>query len=256
MAMLFQEQSSDKVLNILNSAGLTGISATGNDAYSHSTRKRAYKEQLSTTLKSLSTEERHRTAELVIKGLVQNDESLLQEVNDSLGSIGWTFQKQRLYPLEQSAQEQEAFFRKGEAHDAYVHIRGIIQSATSAVFVVDPYVDDSIYMLFKTVEQERIAIQVLGRARSLSKDFSLEGDKFFQQHTNVSSFDARTTDDIHDRFIVIDHNRVYLLGASIKDAGKKAFAILPIEQGRIVDFILRYLTEVWDSSATVWGDRR
>lgn len=255
-SILFEKQSSDEVLSILNSAGLTGISATGNDAYSHSTRKRAYKAQFFGILKKLDAQERLRTAELVAKDLTENDEALLPKLNEKLAGVGWTFQKQRLFPVERPPQELEAFFKKGEAHDAYVHIRTIVQSATSNIIVIDPFIDDSIYVLLKTLDVRSIRIRVLARERNLPKDFSLEGEKFFEQHTNLSSFEDRATEDIHDRFIVIDNKRVYLLGTSVKDAGKKASAVVPIEQAQIADLILHYLEDVWHSSTELLARSR
>ena len=48
----------------------------------------------------------------------------------------------------------------------------------------------------------------------------------------------KTTTDFHDRFLVIDDQEVYLIGASIKDAGKKSFAITKIEDGKIVQDLI------------------
>ena len=40
----------------------------------------------------------------------------------------------------------------------------------------------------------------------------------------------KITTDFHDRFLIIDDKEVYLIGAPIKDAGKKSFAITKIEK--------------------------
>ena len=46
------------------------------------------------------------------------------------------------------------------------------------------------------------------------------------------------TDKFHDRFIIIDNKELYHCGASIKDLGKKCFAINKIEDGTIIDKII------------------
>ena len=46
------------------------------------------------------------------------------------------------------------------------------------------------------------------------------------------------TKKFHDRFIVIDNKEMYHLGASIKDLGKKCFAINRIEDIEIIEKII------------------
>jgi len=47
------------------------------------------------------------------------------------------------------------------------------------------------------------------------------------------------TEKFHDRFIIIDSKELYHCGASIKDLGKKCFAINKIEDGTIIDKIIK-----------------
>ena len=44
----------------------------------------------------------------------------------------------------------------------------------------------------------------------------------------------------HDRFIVIDNKELYHCGASLKDLGKKCFAISKIEDDEYIDKISNY----------------
>ena len=45
------------------------------------------------------------------------------------------------------------------------------------------------------------------------------------------------TEKFHDRFIIIDKKELYHCGASIKDLGKKCFAINKIENEKIINMI-------------------
>ena len=49
----------------------------------------------------------------------------------------------------------------------------------------------------------------------------------------------------HDRFrfLIIDGAEGYLVGASLKDAGRKSFAVARIEDASIVDAVLGRLSE-------------
>ena len=55
----------------------------------------------------------------------------------------------------------------------------------------------------------------------------------------------RSTDTFHDREIIVDHKQVFVLGASIKDAGKRAFNIVPVEAKPVVDEMIRYVEQEW-----------
>ena len=46
------------------------------------------------------------------------------------------------------------------------------------------------------------------------------------------------TNKFHDRFIVIDNEEMYHLGASIKDLGKRCFGINKIEEEEIIEKII------------------
>ena len=46
------------------------------------------------------------------------------------------------------------------------------------------------------------------------------------------------TNKFHDRFIIIDNKKMYHLGASIKDLGKKCFGINKIEDIEIMEKII------------------
>ena len=76
-----------------------------------------------------------------------------------------------------------------------------------------------------------VLIATAGKGRLSTKDIN----KFNAQYPKLS---VKTTTDFHDRFLVIDDQEVYLIGASIKDAGKKSFAITDIEDGKIVQDLI------------------
>ena len=51
---------------------------------------------------------------------------------------------------------------------------------------------------------------------------NLDIEKFNLQYSNV---EIKKVDNFHDRFIILDDNELYHVGASLKDLGKKCFAI-------------------------------
>jgi hypothetical protein len=132
-----------------------------------------------------------------------------------------------LTPL--SDAEQQAFFATGSDHDAYIHIRAILQTAKANLFIIDPYMDGTIYQVLGTLISAKMTVKIL--TSKVSSDFVLEGRKFVKQHTQFC-LEFRRTKDFHDRFIILDQTKCYLIGASIKDAGNKGFAIVELEDSR------------------------
>lgn len=66
----------------------------------------------------------------------------------------------------------------------------------------------------------------------------LDVDAFNAQYPQLS---VEHTTAFHDRFLVLDKEEGYFVGASLKDAGKKSFAIARIEDAEAVAGILARL---------------
>jgi hypothetical protein len=147
--------------------------------------------------------------------------------------------------IHESAVGREVFFEKGSAHDAYVHIRGILQNARADLFLIDPYMDGSIYQLLGSLSPARLSVKIL--TSKAPADFKLEATKFVKQH-NPFALDIRAARDFHDRFVILDNAKVYLLGASIKDAGNKGFTIVPLEDVATTQFLLDHANQVWTTA--------
>ena len=50
----------------------------------------------------------------------------------------------------------------------------------------------------------------------------------------------------------MDGRQVFVLGASIKDAGKRAFNIVPVEAPPVVEGMIRYAEQEWSSAQKVF----
>ena len=65
----------------------------------------------------------------------------------------------------------------------------------------------------------------------------LDVQKFNKEYPTL---EVATTDKFHDRFIVIDNKELYHVGASLKDLGKKCFAISKIEDVEYIEKIQNF----------------
>jgi hypothetical protein len=140
----------------------------------------------------------------------------------------------------------QIFLPAGSPHDAYVEVRKLCSSAAQSLTIVDPYVDDTLWTLLKNLPVT-IAIRIL--TAQMKSDFALEGRKFAAQHGN--SVEVRTTKSYHDRFILLDGAKCWHLGASIKDAGNKAFAMSEILSPALVAAVLSDVRATWNAGTVV-----
>jgi hypothetical protein len=244
LGVLFEDGSSDYVLGLLRTAGIpTDFKLTPEETYSHKTRKRAYEQRLGPIYVGLDETSKRRVVQNLARQLAKSNVDTAKRLNEVLESVGWTFRDNTLMPL--SDAEQEAFFAKGSDHDAYIHIRAILQTAKRNLFIIDPYLDGTIYQVLGTLVSAKMTVKIL--TSKVPSDFVLEARKFVKQHSQFT-LELRKTKDFHDRFIILDEAKCYLMGASIKDAGSKGFAIVAIEDPGVVSFILNYAKEVWTSA--------
>ncbi len=127
--------------------------------------------------------------------------------------------------------KQRIFF-DGQIYDAYSLIIDIIKKANKKILIIDNYIDDSI---LKMLAKKKSNVEVVILASEKSNIDTLDIKKFNKEYPILK---VAKTNKFHDRFIVIDNKEMYHLGASIKDLGKKCFAINKIEDIEIINNII------------------
>lgn len=136
---------------------------------------------------------------------------------------------------EKKTEFKEKIFFDGQIYDAYSLIIDIIQKAKHKILIIDNYIDVSILkMLSKKNKNVEVIILTLQNT-SLNK---LDINKFNKQYPTLK---VAYTNKFHDRFIVIDNEKLYHIGASLKDLGKKCFAISKIEDDEYIEKISHYI---------------
>ena len=122
---------------------------------------------------------------------------------------------------------REGIFADGQIFDAYEFVQRLIKSAKKSIILIDNYVDESVLTMMS--EKER-GVEVEIYTKDLSNAMLLARDKFNDQYGNLS---LHQTNRVHDRFLIIDDQTIYLIGASLKDAGKRLFAFTKMSEERI-----------------------
>jgi hypothetical protein len=215
--------SNYEIPRILDRAGLAvDWNLDEKQNYSDKTRKAAYRPRINLAYEAISEEEQLRVAYIVASELADREQG--DSLNTNLSRIGWSIEAGKLKPTGQEV--WELFFPPGSSHDAYVEIRAIAQKAETSIMVIDPYLDATTFSFLSAVTDTVMSIRLL--TLKYPNDFLLEAKKFLSQY-NKLNLEIRESKDFHDRFLILDDKECWHLGASIKDAGGKAFMISRIE---------------------------
>ena len=117
----------------------------------------------------------------------------------------------------------EGIFYDGQIFDANVQIVNLIKQAKCSITLVDNYIDETtLTMLSKRDPNVSATIYT----RQLSQQLQLDIQRHNQQYPPIIINVCQRN---HDRFLIID-DVVYLFGASLKDAGKKLFAYIRMQE--------------------------
>ena len=114
---------------------------------------------------------------------------------------------------------QNHIFYNGQIFDAYLFVSDIIKSAKSPIKLIDNYIDESTLVLF-TKRDAKVDMKIY--TKTISKQLQLDLEKHNAQYPKI---DIEIFDLSHDRFLIIDEKEIYHFGASLKDLGKKWFAV-------------------------------
>lgn len=115
--------------------------------------------------------------------------------------------------------QKQHIFYDGQIFDAYLFVSDIIKSAKSSIKLIDNYIDESTLVLF-TKRDAKVDMKIY--TKTISKQLQLDLEKHNAQYSKI---DIEIFDLSHDRFLIIDEKDIYHFGASLKDLGKKWFAV-------------------------------
>ena len=118
--------------------------------------------------------------------------------------------------INKSDMPQQGVFYDGQIYDAYTFVAGLVRIAECRIILIDNYVDDTVLTLLNKRNSNVAAYIYTDR---ISRNLQLDIDRHNSQYSPIMVGIYRMA---HDRFLIID-DKVYHIGASIKDLGKKLF---------------------------------
>ncbi len=115
-------------------------------------------------------------------------------------------------------------------------ISKIIRSANKEIILIDNYIDE--YVLLHLTQRD-VNVEAIIYTKKITKQLELDLAKHNLQYPSI---EIKTLNKAHDRFLIIDRNELYHIGASLKDLGKKWFAF-----SRLNEFLPELLSKLNNS---------
>ncbi len=126
-------------------------------------------------------------------------------------------------------------FYDGQLWDARAFVDKLVKSARKSLLLVDNWATvETLDML--AAKQKGVAVTVVTsehrdrKGNPRPKILPSEVAKFNAQYPTLS---LRFRENFHDRFLVVDDRELYLIGASLKDLGKKCFGFTKMDTAEI-----------------------
>ena len=145
-------------------------------------------------------------------------------------------------------EDKQGIFVQGQIFDAYTKFQKLIKSAKKEIILVDNYIDLTV---LNRLTVKNVGVDVTIYTHQDTPITQLDIDKFNAQYSTLA---IKYTNNMHDRFLIIDNTEIYHIGASLKDLGKKCFGFTRLEDSRWIKTVLKVLEQGIKSFANLPED--
>ena len=122
----------------------------------------------------------------------------------------------------------QGVFYDGQLWDACSLVERLVSRAKRSILLIDSWVGAGTLDLLAK-KRKGVCVEIVASERGNALAAS-DVEKFNAQYGGLS---VKTSAAFHDRFLVLDDRELYLVGASLKDLGKKCFAFTRLDAHEI-----------------------
>ena len=141
--------------------------------------------------------------------------------------------------FEASTPGNAAIFFMGTFYDAKSFVGDLIAKANESLILIDDYVSKATLDILRG-RKDGVSITIYTTSKPRNKD-RLSENEIKDFNNQYGNFEVKSDDTFHDRFLIIDNKELYSIGASLKNAGEKTFAVNKMENPIFVKAILDHL---------------
>ena len=128
----------------------------------------------------------------------------------------------------------QGVFFDGQLWDACSLVEKLVARAKKSIVLIDNWIGPGTLDILAK-KRKGVAVRVVSSARG-NKLAESDVAKLNEQY---SSLTVTTSAAFHDRLLIIDENEIYLIGASLKDLGKKCFAFAKLDAANIAAILAK-----------------
>ena len=137
--------------------------------------------------------------------------NLVLKHEDNIKLLQESFEK-----FEEKKTKEDIYFN-GQIYDAYSKILEIFESAKEELIIIDSYAD---HILLDIIKRLKVKVTIITKKNNLLTDLDIS--KYNKQYSNLKVI---FNNSFHDRYFILDKNKVYHCGTSINRIGKSTFSI-------------------------------
>lgn len=151
------------------------------------------------------------------------------------------------------ATAQGTFIATGADFDAFAALHRVFEEADRSILLVDPYMDESALLSFAVLAREGVTIALLTDENGMRPGLEPAAKSWIAQygsarHLSVRKAPKRT---LHDRLILVDQDKAWILTQSLKDFAARSPATIQRVDPQLALMKFEAYSEIWNSSAVV-----
>jgi hypothetical protein len=135
----------------------------------------------------------------------------------------------------------------GAVYDFFKNLRELLASATSSIFIIDPYLDDQIFDAYLSAVLRQVSVRLLTNKGASALKPALV--RFIAQ-TNMS-IQVRRSNRTHDRVFFLDDRSCWVMGQSIKDAASSKPTYLAPLDNETAELKKEFYEEIWTAATPI-----
>lgn len=137
-------------------------------------------------------------------------------------------------------------YAPGQVYQFFADLKKILDSASESLFIIDPYFDGTAFDDYIQGVNPSVKLRIFcGKYTNQVLPYT---KKYSEQ--NGSNIELRKSRELHDRAVIIDGKDCWIMGGSIRDAGKKATYLVPLAP-RIASQKIIIYEDIWARASPV-----
>jgi len=179
------------------------------------------------SIEIIQTFVRLRKQEYLVSGLIDRIEKLESFKTTTKQTL------KKLILQQSNSTKKSGIFFNDQIFDAYVFSSNLITSAKKSIVLIDNYIDETTLL---QLSKRNANVNCIIYTEKFNPQLKLDLDKHNSQYPSI---EIRMIKNVHDRFLILDNQSLYHLGASLKDLGKRWFAFSKMDD--LIEDVLKKL---------------